>query len=40
MNISACGAVVVALRRPMLTRCSGQSNSIIAGMSWLLLMKK
>ena len=36
----AWGAVVVVLRWPMLTRCSGQSKSIIIGMSWLRLMKK
>ena len=39
-NIKACEAVVVVLRWPMLTRCSGQSKSIIVGMSWLRLMKK
>ena len=40
MNARAWGAVVVVLRWPMLTRCSGQSKSIIIGMSWLRLMKK
>ena len=40
MNKSACGAVVVDARCPIPTRCSGQSNSIIEGMSWLRLMKK
>jgi len=40
MNIRACEAVVVVPRWPILTRCSGQSKSIIVGMSWLRLMKK
>ena len=39
-NIRACDAVVVVSGWPMLTRCSGQSKSIIVGMSWLRLMKK